>query len=43
MTKKLKIRILQKVSDVSFGAGVEIVDAEDVVPFLEKSCTEVGA
>jgi hypothetical protein len=43
VAKEFKIRIPQQMGDISFGARVEIVDAEDIVSILEETLTEMGA
>jgi len=42
MTYQFKIGFFNEMADVPLGAGEEIVKAQNVMPFLNQSITEVG-
>lgn len=41
MAKELEIRVIHEVQDITLGARVEIVDAEDVITILQQPFTKV--
>jgi hypothetical protein len=40
---ELKIGVIQKMTDIVFASGKEIVDADDVVSLVEEAFAEVAA
>ncbi len=41
MAHQLKERVLKQMEDVSLRPGVEVIDAEDILTFFQKTLAEV--